>query len=247
MPTSHIMKHDECTPNFFEEVQYLKDFFEHCIQTNSLHHAYLFVGSHYSKKNQFFDWFLSRLPHTECIRLSKTISDEVDSNPVLGVEDVRSCLEYISQTSFERGIRVVLIDDAAKLTQEASNALLKSFEEPHPDILFCMHAQHEYSALRTLASRCHIIRFPNGFLEENGNVQKCKELLFHAPLWHRLLEFEKMDAKELSFFECVLLDGIAKDPDNQQKILHQYDRLIRFYQSSYWHSNHRSDILCLQS
>lgn len=55
--------------------------------------------------------------------------------------------------------RVVLIDPADKLTEEAQNALLKSLEEPPEYVAFLLVAHDVASVLPTVRSRCIRLRF----------------------------------------------------------------------------------------
>ncbi len=53
--------------------------------------------------------------------------------------------------------RIVLIEDAQNLSQEAQNALLKILEEPNDDTMFLLTAPYELSLLPTIVSRCQQI------------------------------------------------------------------------------------------
>lgn len=260
----HEIHHEEHTQDTLDDEQYLKDYFESCISQNTLHHAYLFLGSPFSKKDLFLSWFFLRQPHVECIVLGSTKTDfhthteeqdtEIFSQETIGIEDVRICLERIRTSSFEQGIRIVAIENAEKLTREASNALLKSLEEPHSDIIFFIQAKHEYLLLPTLVSRCHVIRFlPPSFEKINKRNSESsllvKKLLFDSPLWEQLLGFEKIQHTDFSLCELVLHDALVNKSHDAQKVVKYYERLIQLYlfQNNTRNSNYQSDILCLQS
>lgn len=77
----------------------------------------------------------------------------------ISVDDVRFLQESLSFQAFERGRKVVIIRDAFRMTREASNALLKTLEEPPPGTHLFLLAHHRNQLLPTLVSRCQALRF----------------------------------------------------------------------------------------
>ena len=55
--------------------------------------------------------------------------------------------------------KIVVLDNADLLRQEAANALLKTIEEPPPDSLIILVSAHPESLLPTIRSRCQELRF----------------------------------------------------------------------------------------
>jgi DNA polymerase-3 subunit delta' len=81
-----------------------------------------------------------------------------------GSRDIRICqvrrLERIvSRTPFEGRYRVLIIDPADALNVEASNAFLKTLEEPPPSLVLILVTSREESLLPTVLSRCRRISF----------------------------------------------------------------------------------------
>lgn len=70
------------------------------------------------------------------------------------IDRVRSVLEQLNLNALEQGARVVLIEQADKLTPQAQNALLKSLEEPQPGLHFVLTSLSERAILPTILSRC---------------------------------------------------------------------------------------------
>ena len=60
---------------------------------------------------------------------------------------------------FESEIRVFIIDDADKMNDSASNALLKTLEEPPSTTYLILVSSRPDSLLQTIRSRCQTIRF----------------------------------------------------------------------------------------
>lgn len=101
-----------------------------------------------------------------CLRIEKMQSEnliilEPDaelSRPIIKVEKIRTLLASLSLSSGGPA-RVVLIDQAQTLNTQASNALLKTLEEPTENIFFILIANDVHQLLPTIRSRTQIIRF----------------------------------------------------------------------------------------
>jgi DNA polymerase III subunit delta' len=78
------------------------------------------------------------------------------SIPIAGVRSLQEALGY---QAFERGRKVAIIQDSFRLTREASNALLKTVEEPPGGTYLILLAHHRSQLLPTLVSRCQSLRF----------------------------------------------------------------------------------------
>ncbi len=59
-----------------------------------------------------------------------------------------------------RGLRkVAILDDADDLNEEASNAFLKTLEEPPPGAVLILIGTSAELQLETIVSRCQVVRF----------------------------------------------------------------------------------------
>jgi len=86
----------------------------------------------------------------------RIISGEEES---IKIEQIRSLKRETGYRIYEGRKRVWIIEEAGKLSLEASNSLLKILEEPPPDTLFILIIQTLEDVLPTIRSRCQIIRF----------------------------------------------------------------------------------------
>jgi len=86
----------------------------------------------------------------------RIISGEEES---IKIEQIRSLKRETGYRIYEGRKRVWIIEEAGKLSLEASNSLLKILEEPPPDTLFILIVQTMEDVLSTIRSRCQIIRF----------------------------------------------------------------------------------------
>lgn len=74
------------------------------------------------------------------------------------IEAIRTILDALSHHSLENGARVVLLENAERMTVQAQNCLLKSLEEAAGNTHFILTADSERSILPTILSRCRIER-----------------------------------------------------------------------------------------
>lgn len=148
----------------------------HLKKTNRWPHAFMFVGPSGIGKKKLALAFAQVLICPEsteacglcgpCLRIEKMQCEsllllEPDpelSRPVIKVEKVRDLLRSLSFAPL--GIsRVVIIDQAQTLNAQASNALLKTLEEPTENIYFILIANDQQQLLPTIRSRTQVMRF----------------------------------------------------------------------------------------
>lgn len=93
---------------------------------------------------------------------------------VITVEQARDIDRETNYRPLEGKARVFIIDDAEKMNDAASNALLKTLEEPAPTSHIILVSARPSNLLTTIRSRCQIIRFAPLATEEIENylVQK---------------------------------------------------------------------------
>ena len=76
------------------------------------------------------------------------------------VEHLREIIHALSMHATEGGERVVLLENAQRMTVQAQNALLKSLEEPDGSTRFLLTASGDTGLLSTVRSRCRMVRIP---------------------------------------------------------------------------------------
>lgn len=76
----------------------------------------------------------------------------------LKIEQVRAIQQTLALAPYQSKYRVVLIPDFQRATTGASNALLKSLEEPPSRAILILTADARESLLETIASRCEVVR-----------------------------------------------------------------------------------------
>ncbi len=95
--------------------------------------------------------------------LSRKGNKEAVVDPELGairIDQIRELQRWVVVRSFMGGWRVVVLDGADKANPAASNALLKTLEEPPPKTLLILISPSRTQLLPTIVSRCQSLYFP---------------------------------------------------------------------------------------
>ncbi len=94
---------------------------------------------------------------TNCQEISKGIFVdviEIDAASNRGIDQIREIIENLKFAPAKGKAKVYIIDEAHMLTKEASNALLKSLEEPPSHVYFILATTEPNKILPTILSRC---------------------------------------------------------------------------------------------
>ncbi len=75
------------------------------------------------------------------------------------IEQIRQLQQDLAHSPSEAPRRVCIIDDAEKLNAAASNALLKTLEEPRENTLIILISSHHEQLMDTIRSRCQQLPF----------------------------------------------------------------------------------------
>lgn len=100
----------------------------------------------------------------DCTRfLARTHPDALFPAPAprektIKIDSLREMIDALSRHSLEGGNRVVVIENAERMTPQAQNCLLKTLEEATEGTYFLLTTNTESALLPTIRSRCRIIR-----------------------------------------------------------------------------------------
>jgi DNA polymerase III subunit delta' len=86
------------------------------------------------------------------------------------VEEIRELLTRVAWAPSMGGWRVVVMEDADRLTESAANALLKAIEEPGTRTVWLLCAPTLHDVLPTIRSRCRHLQLRTPSLEAVTNV-----------------------------------------------------------------------------
>ncbi|MCL2149936.1 MAG: DNA polymerase III subunit gamma/tau [Dehalococcoidia bacterium] len=147
------------------------------LTTNRVAHAYLFCGPRGTGKTSTGRIMAKALnctkkgtggkgePCNKCA-MCQAITEghaldviEIDAASHTSVDDVRQLIERINYAPAEAKYKVYIIDEVHQISTSASNALLKTLEEPPPNIVFILATTETHKMLPTIISRCQRFDF----------------------------------------------------------------------------------------
>lgn len=165
-----------------------KKYFESLVKNGMLAHAYLFSGPEgIGKKDFAYDLF--RLVNNREAQNDpdfKLISPRLeDDETKIYIEDIRDLKTFLSFKAYAGPYKFVVINDADRLTPEASNSILKSLEEPTPFSVLVLVSSKPKLLLLTITSRCETVRFLT-----SGNKELDKETLKAIEEFRRAAKLE---------------------------------------------------------
>ena len=84
---------------------------------------------------------------------------ELDAASNRGIDEIRDIREKVNFAAVRGGRKVYIIDEAHMLTDAASNAFLKTLEEPPDHVIFVLCTTEAHKILPTIISRCQRFDF----------------------------------------------------------------------------------------
>ncbi len=172
-------------PNTFEEVtgqEAITRTLRNAVEHDRLHHAYLFSGARgvgktttarllakalnchkTSKPNPVPCSPTDETACASCIEIAESRSIDVlefDAASHTGVDDIREIiLESININPARDRYKIFIIDEVHMLSNSSFNALLKTLEEPPPNVEFIMATTELHKVPATILSRCQEFEF----------------------------------------------------------------------------------------
>lgn len=163
-------------PEVFQEVigqEHIVRILQNQIATNTVSHAYLFCGTRGTGKTttaRILAKAVNCLDHQDqpcgvcenCQSIKEgTFMDviEIDAASNNGVENIRELRESVKYPPAVGRKKVYIIDEVHMLSTGASNALLKTLEEPPENVMFILATTDPQKLPQTILSRCMRLDF----------------------------------------------------------------------------------------
>ena len=127
------------------------------------------------------------------------------------VEDIRAIIDQVRIPPQLGRYKVIILDEVHMLSASASNALLKTLEEPPSYVIFVLATTEKQKILPTILSRCQIFDFNR---METGNI---------------IMELKMVAEKENIEYEDAALNIIAQKADGGMRdALSIFDQITSF-------------------
>jgi DNA polymerase III subunit gamma/tau len=108
---------------------------------------------------------------SECVAITKGTSMDVielDAASNRGIDDIRALRDSVALSPHSAKKKIYIIDEAHMLTTEASNAFLKTLEEPPSHVIFIFATTDPQKLPETIKSRLTLVQFTKATPDEVG-------------------------------------------------------------------------------
>ncbi len=190
---SYIALYRKYRPDSFESIvsqDHIIDILKSQIINDKVSHAYIFSGSRGTGKTTAAKVFAKAVnclnrngaePCNECEACKSIISGsttdviEMDAASNNSVDNIRGIRQEVMYATTGLKYKVYIIDEVHMLSTSAFNALLKTLEEPPPNVIFILATTEEHKILPTILSRC--MRFEFKKIKEEDIINRLKYVL----------------------------------------------------------------------
>jgi DNA polymerase III subunit gamma/tau len=164
-------------PQTFDDLvgqDHVTDTLKNAIKNNRVAHAYIFSGARGVGKTTAARILAKALncvngptptPCGECDACKEIAAGtsldviEIDAASNRGIDQIRELREMVRYAPASSRAKVVILDEAHMLTNDASNALLKTLEEPPERVIFVMATTEPENLVDTIRSRSQHFHF----------------------------------------------------------------------------------------
>lgn len=169
--------------NFFDVVgqEHIIKTLTNAIASGTISHAYLFDGPRGTGKTTVARLLAKAIncqnlkgsepcnKCSSCLEITNGQSMdliEIDAASHRGIDDIRELREGIKFSPSKLKYKVFIIDECHQLSKDASNALLKTLEEPPAHAIFILATTEIHKMIPTIISRCQRFDFRKLTVEE---------------------------------------------------------------------------------
>ncbi len=205
MPNIHKPFHQKYRPNNLDELvgqKFISITLKQALLTKKIAPAYLFNGPRGTGKTSSARILAKSLncqafeqpTITPCCKcdLCRQITDgsaldiiEIDAASNTGVENIREIIERARFAPTQARWKVYVIDECHMLSTAASNALLKTIEEPPSRVVFILATTNPERVLNTIKSRCQKFDFrrisPSDIFQHLSEIAEKESIEYEVP------------------------------------------------------------------
>ncbi|MCK4355021.1 DNA polymerase III subunit gamma/tau [Candidatus Parcubacteria bacterium] len=181
---ANLVLYRKYRPRIFAEVvgqEHIIQTITNAVSSDLISHAYLFTGPRGSGKTSVARILAKAVncedrdgfePCNKCSSCLEIIAGsamdliEIDAASHRGIDEIRELREGVRFAPSKLKYKVFIIDECHQLTKEASNALLKTLEEPPSRVIFILATTEIQKMLPTILSRCQRFDFRKLTAEE---------------------------------------------------------------------------------
>jgi DNA polymerase-3 subunit gamma/tau len=175
---TYYLKYRPQTLNELDSAE-VRETLEKIVSSKRLPHAFLFAGPKGTGKTSAAR-ILAKIVNCErknapcnkceeCLTITRGNNldvIELDAASHRGIDDIRALKDAVKLAPARARKKVYIIDEAHMLTLEASNALLKTLEEPPSHVLFILATTNPEKLIETIRSRVTLVNFKKANEEE---------------------------------------------------------------------------------
>ena len=190
---SYVALYRKYRPKTFDEVygqSAIVQTLKNQVNFNRIGHAYLFSGPRGTGKTSISKMFARAIncqnptdgnPCLQCECCQKYAEGlnvdiiEIDAASNNGVDNIRELIEESKYMPQHGKYKVYIIDEVHMLSTNAFNALLKTLEEPTPNVVFILATTEEHKVPATIYSRCQRYQFK--LIDNEDIVNALKHIL----------------------------------------------------------------------
>jgi len=227
------------------------DFFNNEFNLHNISHAYLFECKDSKESHKLIDIFIKKILCTSkgksifCDECKSCKSFNGNSNPdylqifpddkdKIGIGSLRGdsdknrgIINVLNETSLISNAKVIKINCAEKLNEEAQNYLLKILEEPPKNSHIIMLSSRPFKLKKTILSRLVRISIQRTGLKNEFNGIKIDPLF--SEILHREYDLDEMTEKEFNF----LLDLFKNTIESLGNFTFSKERILDSWNDDY--------------
>jgi DNA polymerase-3 subunit delta' len=154
---------------------------------------------------------------------------------IIKITSIRDIRRKSSLSLYEKGKRVIIIMSAEKMNEEASNALLKTLEEPLQNTSLILTTSNKDALLPTIISRCQLVRFDElteaeikNALQERENVDEQQAIIISRLANGSYSRAIELIGPELNSKRTMVVDFLVKIlTKNTHQISQEVEKIIK--------------------